>query len=88
MPRRRKHQSADFVAGAYKKIALNKEGFNAQQLTQMRMAADHLALMDDIFKIDQLVEPAPAGVPQEDTLLATLRAKHSGGANATAQDSQ
>jgi hypothetical protein len=85
MPRRKRHQSADFVAGAYKKIALNKEGFNAQQLTQMRIAADHLALMDDIFKIEQLVESvASPAVPQEDTLLASLRAKH-GGANADTQ---
>jgi hypothetical protein len=88
MPKRKKYQSADFVAGAYKKIALNKEGFNERQLLQMRMAADRLALMDEIFKVEQLVEPVSA-VSTEDTLLASLRAKHgvSGGTNAITENS-
>lgn len=89
MPRRKRGQSSDFVAGAYKKIALNKDGMNAQQLTQMRMAADRLALMDGIFTMEQLadnVQPPVQPAPTEDSLLANLRAKHgvTGGANATA----
>jgi hypothetical protein len=77
MPRRRKGQSADFVAGAYKKIALNRDGMNAQQLTQMRMAADRLALMDGIFTQDQLTDSPQAPVPAaDDSLLASLRARH------------
>lgn len=94
MPRRKKGQSADFVAGAYKKIAQNKEGFNAQQLREMRLAADRLALMDEILTIEQVAPdqsaqpatsatPAPPAQPIEDTLLANLRAKH-GGTSATA----
>jgi hypothetical protein len=86
MPKRRKGQSTDFVAGAYKRIALNKEGLNAQQLKEMRLAADRLALMDGIFTQEQLVDGVAAPLPPaptENDLLANLRAKH-GGVNATA----
>lgn len=87
MPKRRKGQSTDFVAGAYKRIALNKEGLNAQQLTQMRLAADRLALMDGIFTQGQLVDgvaPPMPTPPTENDLLANLRAKH-GGADVNTQ---
>jgi len=85
MARRRKYQSADFVAGAYKKIALNKDGFNAPQLMQMRMAADRLALMDEIFKPDQILDPPP--IPAETPLSAAdqlLESMRKGDKNATA----
>ena len=84
MPRRKIRQSENFVAHAYKNIATNANGLNAQQLRQMRIAADRLALMDEVLRPEQLVEPKDLPlepVPQVDTddqILANLRAKHQG----------
>ena len=92
MPRRKKDQSADHVAGALKRMMWNKEGFTQGQLAWMYKAAYSLAAMDgdetftktvsseERTQISQVVTPP---IPSEDDLLASLRAKH-GGANATA----
>ena len=82
MPRRKIRQSENFVAHAYKNIATNANGLNAQQLRQMRIAADRLALMDEVFTIEQLIEPAEVAVAlppitnTDDQILENLRAKH------------
>ena len=92
MPRRKKNQSADFVAGALKRMMMNKEGFTQGQLAWMYKAAYSLASMDgdETFtksmtssEQTQISQVAAPDIPTEDDLLADLRAKH-GAANATA----
>ena len=84
MPRRKIRQSENFVAKAYKDIAINKQGYTCQQLREMRIAADRLALMDEIFTAKQLVEPTEVpvtAIPRvdvDDQVLNNLRAKHQG----------
>jgi hypothetical protein len=89
MPRRKKNQSADFVAGALKRMMMNKEGFTPGQLAWMYKAAFSLAAMDGDETFTKTMSPeektqiAAPSLPSENDLLASLRAKH-GGANATA----
>ena len=85
MAKRRKDQSLNFIAGAYKRIMLNKEKFNSMQLTVMLKAADRLALIDKVFSAEQLAAADAGNIPissTDDALLAEMRAKFQGGVNA------
>jgi hypothetical protein len=97
MPRRKKDQSVDFVAGALKRMMWNKEGFTPGQLAWMYKAAYSLAKLDgdktftESMSPDtqtQIETPARPALPTEDDLLAPLRAKHgtAGGADANPQN--
>jgi hypothetical protein len=87
MPRRKKGQSSDFVAGALKRMMMNKEGFTQGQLAWMYKAAFSLALLDGDETFTQTTTPeaqanisqVPAPAP-DDSLLESLRAKHGGAA--------
>lgn len=79
----RKQSSRDVYARGLKVILLNKKGYSAAQLTEMREAARLLALLEGFptgATGDSGSPPAP------DPLLESLKAKYLGGSDANPQN--
>lgn len=84
MPRRRKGQCLDFAIGGLKRLAYDEKASATVRLEALKL----MLMLDDVYpKAAESLSPVSAPTPQNDTLLASLRAKHSvsGGANADTQ---
>jgi hypothetical protein len=82
MPRRRKGQCLDFAIGGLKRLAYDEKASASVRLEALKL----MLMLDDVYpKAAESLSPVPA--PQNDSLLASLRAKHnvSGGTNADTQ---
>jgi hypothetical protein len=82
MPRRRKGQCLDFAIGGLKRLAYDEKASASVRLEALKL----MLMLDDVYPKAAESLPAPvAPAIGEDSLLASLRAKHSGGASADTQ---
>ena len=76
MPRRRRGQCLDFVVGGLKKLAYDEKATAAIRLEALKL----MLMLDDVYPKSAETLPAPVAPSiSEDSLLASLRAKHGGG---------
>jgi hypothetical protein len=84
MPRRRKGQCLDFAIGGLKKLAYDTKVSASVRLESLKL----MLMLDDVYpKAAESLSAPVASAISDDSLLASLRAKHgvSGGDDAVKQ---